>query len=123
MSLLDAGVLLLMIWVTTKLAIIAMLPKPSGEILNHQSAFGYLWWLNGKESLIPAGITIPMEASLASNAPEDLIAGMDKNGQYLDVIPSRNLVIIRMGEAPDGNNLAPINFHNEMWSNLKNVLF
>ena len=61
-----------------------MLPKPSGEILNHQSAFGYLWWLNGKESLIPAGITIPMEASLA-NAPEDLIAGMDKNGQYLDI--------------------------------------
>ena len=97
MSLLGAGVLLLMTRVTTKLAIIAMLPKPSGDIPNHQSAFGYLWWLNGKESLIPAGITIPMEASLASNAPEDLIAGMDKNGQYLDVIPSRNLVIIRMG--------------------------
>ena len=97
MSLLGAGVLLLMIRVTTKLVIIAMLPKPSGEIPNHQSVFGYLWWLNGKESLIPPGITIPMEASLASNATEDLITGMGKNGQYLDVIPSRNLVIIRMG--------------------------
>ena len=64
-----------------------------------------------------------MEASLASIAPEDLIAGMGKNGQYLDVIPSQNLVIIRMGEAPDGDNLVPINFHNEMWRYLNDFLF
>ena len=86
-------------------------------------SYGYLWWLNGKESLIPPGITIPIQASLASNAPEDLIAGMGKNGQYLDVIPSQNLVIIRMGEAPDSDNLVPINFHNEMWSYLNDILF
>ena len=86
-------------------------------------SYGYLWWLNGKESIIPPGITIPIEASLASNAPEDLIAGMGKNGQYLDVIPSQNLVIIRMGEAPDGDNLVPISFHNEMWSYLNDILF
>jgi len=86
-------------------------------------SYGYLWWLNGKESLIPPGITIPIQASLASNAPEDLIAGMGKNGQYLDIIPSQNLVIIRMGEAPDSDNLVPINFHNEMWSYLNDILF
>tara|TARA_B100002019_G_scaffold266911_1_gene257582 strand:+ start:126 stop:1136 length:1011 start_codon:yes stop_codon:yes gene_type:complete len=86
-------------------------------------SYGYLWWLNGKESLIPPAITIPIEVSLASNAPEDLIAGMGKNGQYLDVIPSQNLVIIRMGEAPDADNLVPINFHNEMWSYLNDVIF
>ena len=86
-------------------------------------SYGYLWWLNGKDSLLPPGITIPIETSLASNAPEDLIAGMGKNGQYLDVIPSQNLVIIRMGEAPDSDNLVPINFHNEMWNYLNDVLF
>ena len=86
-------------------------------------SYGYLWWLNGKESLIPPGITIPIQSSLASNAPKDLIAGMGKNGQYLDIIPSQNLVIIRMGEAPDGDNLVPINFHNEMWGYLNDVLF
>ncbi len=84
---------------------------------------GYLWWLNGKDSLIPPGITIPIQTSLASNAPDDLIAGMGKNGQYLDVIPSQNLVIIRMGEAPNADNLVPINFHNEMWSYLNDILF
>jgi len=86
-------------------------------------SYGYLWWLNGKGSLIPPGITIPIKTSLASNAPEDLIAGMGKNGQYLDVIPSQNLVIIRMGEAPDSDDLLPINFHNEMWSYLNGILF
>ena len=86
-------------------------------------SYGYLWWLNGKDSLIPPGITIPIQTSLASNAPDDLIAGMGRNGQYLDVIPSQNLVIIRMGEAPDSDDLLPINFHNEMWSYLNGILF
>ena len=86
-------------------------------------SYGYLWWLNGKDSLIPPGITIPLGTSLAANAPEDLIAGMGKNGQFLDVAPSQNLVIIRMGEAPDGDALVPINFHNEMWSYLNDILF
>ena len=86
-------------------------------------SYGYLWWLNGKDSLIPPGITIPIQTSLASNAPDDLIAGMGKNGQYLDIIPSQNLVIIRMGEAPNADNLVPINFHNEMWSYLNDILF
>ena len=86
-------------------------------------SYGYLWWLNGKDSLIPPGITIPIQTSLASNAPDDLIAGMGKNGQYLDVIPSQNLVIVRMGEAPNADNLVPINFHNEMWSYLNDILF
>lgn len=66
-------------------------------------SYGYLWWLNGKDSLIPPGITIPIKNSLASNAPYDLIAGMGKNCLYLDIIPSQNLVIIRMGEAPNAD--------------------
>ena len=86
------------------------------------TSYGYLWWLNGKNSLIPPGFTIPLDTSLAPNAPEDLIAGMGKNGQYLDVIPSQNLVVIRMGEAPD-NSLVPINFHNEMWNYLNEIIF
>ena len=46
-------------------------------------SYGYLWWLNGKESLIPPGITIPIQSSLASNAPEDLIVGWVKTGNIL----------------------------------------
>ena len=92
----------------------------TSQLINE--SYGYLWWLNGKNSLIPPGVTVPLNTSLAPNAPQDLIAGMGKNGQYLDVIPSQNLVIIRMGEAPDSDDLVTIDFHNQMWSRLNEVL-
>ena len=92
----------------------------TSQLINE--SYGYLWWLNGKDSLIPPGVTVPLNTSLAPNAPQDLIAGMGKNGQYLDVIPSQNLVIIRMGEAPDSDDLVTIDFHNQMWSRLNEVL-
>ena len=54
-------------------------------------------------------------------AMKDLFAGMGKNGQFLDIIPSKNLVVVRMGEAPDGS-LVPITFHNEMWEKINLVI-
>jgi hypothetical protein len=58
---------------------------------------------------------------MSENAPNDLFAGMGKNGQFVEVIPSMNLVVIRMGEAPDGS-LVPITFHNEMWEKINLVM-
>ncbi len=84
-------------------------------------AYGYLWWLNGKSNLIIPGLTIQLNRPLVPNGPEDLIAGLGKNGQFIDVVPSKNMVIIRMGEDPD-NSLVPINFHNEMWVHLNKIL-
>ena len=84
-------------------------------------AYGYLWWLNGKSNLIIPGLTIQLNRHLVPNGPEDLIAGLGKNGQFIDVVPSKNMVIIRMGEDPD-NSLVPINFHNEMWVHLNKIL-
>jgi hypothetical protein len=80
-----------------------------------------LWWLNGQSSIRYPGLPISFNAELASNAPSDLIAGAGKNGQFVDVIPSMNLVVIRMGEAPDGA-AVPIQFHNEMWKMLMPIV-
>lgn len=93
--------------------------RSSSQNLN--PSYGYLWWLNGKSSIILPSFTSSVNASLAANAPEDLIAGMGKNGQFVEVIPSQNLVVIRMGEAPD-NALVPILFHDEMWEKISLVL-
>lgn len=91
----------------------------SSQALN--PAYGYLWWLNGQQSIIFPGISTSLNLSLASNAPADLIAGMGKNGQFVEVVPSMGLVVVRMGEAPD-NALVPIVFHNEMWERLMRVI-
>ena len=40
------------------------------------------------------------------SAPNDMIAALGKNGQFINVVPSMKLVFIRMGDAPD-NSMVP----------------
>ncbi len=84
-------------------------------------SYGYLWWLNGKSSIIYPVLPQSFNWSLSPNASPDLFAGMGKNGQFVEIVPSQNLVIVRMGEAPDGS-LVPIQFHNEMWDRIESVI-
>ena len=65
-------------------------------------SYGYLWWLNGKASHMLPSSQIVFNGSMNPNAPIDMIAAMGKDGQFLNVVPSQNLVWVRMGEAPDG---------------------
>jgi Beta-lactamase class C and other penicillin binding proteins len=88
---------------------------------NLNLSYGYLWWLNGKESIIWPGISNSFATQLSDAATDDLYAGMGKNGQFVEIVPSQNLVVIRLGEAPD-DSLVPISFHNEMWEKLGLVL-
>jgi len=76
-------------------------------------SYGYLWWLNGKESFRLPGSTITFDGSLLPNAPNDAYMALGKNGQYIIVIPSEDTVIIRMGDSPD-ESLVPLNFLVEM---------
>ncbi len=84
-------------------------------------AYGYLWWLNGKNKLIAPGFAITINSKLAPDAPDDLILAAGKNGQFLGVVPSLNLVVVRMGEAPD-DAAVPILFHNQMWKKLNPII-
>lgn len=88
---------------------------------NLNPAYGYLWWLNGKQKIIYPGLPIAVKGQLSPDAPADLIAGAGKNGQFVDVVPSLNMVVVRMGEAPD-DVAVPIEFHNEMWKKLNPVI-
>lgn len=80
-------------------------------------SYGYLCWLNGKSSVIFPGLPTSFNISLSSSAPSDLFAAMGKNGQFIDVVPSENIVVVRMGEAPD-NALVSVTFHNDMWAKI-----
>ncbi len=87
---------------------------------NLNLSYGYLWWLNGKGSIILPGISFPFNIDIAPKAPSDLFAAMGKNGQFIDIVPSQNLVVVRMGEAP-GDALVPVEFHDDMWEILGRV--
>lgn len=65
---------------------------------NLNKSYGYLWWLNGKESFMLPTSQLVFNKTLIGNAPSDLYCALGKNDQKIYVIPSEKMVIIRMGE-------------------------
>lgn len=88
----------------------------SSQYLN--KAYGYLWWLNGKESFRSPGSTMEFEGKLIPNAPDDLFAGLGKNDQKLYIVPSKNLVIVRLGNNAGESVLGASSFDNELWEKI-----
>ncbi len=64
-------------------------------------AYGYLWWLNGTNNYMIPQTQFVFNGSMSPHAPADMIAALGKNGQFINVVPSQNMVWIRMGDAPD----------------------
>ncbi|MEQ8469854.1 MAG: serine hydrolase domain-containing protein [Marinoscillum sp.] len=88
---------------------------------NLNLSYGYLWWLNGKGSIIFPGATTAFPNSTTPDAPDELISALGKNGQFIDILPGENLVVVRMGESPE-NSTVPLVFHNEMWKRLTEII-
>ena len=89
---------------------------------NINLGYGYLWWLNGKANyhLPQSQLTIP--GSIIPNGANDMFMALGKNDQKIYVIPSKNMVVIRMGDAADNVNLALSDFDNTLWQKI-NALF
>ncbi|MBK8557481.1 MAG: serine hydrolase [Lewinellaceae bacterium] len=88
---------------------------------NMNLSYGYLWWLNGKPSFMVPGLQFVFPFPLSPNAPADMFSALGKNGQMVHVVPSQNLVVVRMGNAPDGSEV-PIIFSDTMWVKLNAVI-
>jgi hypothetical protein len=92
----------------------------SSQSLN--PSYGYLWWLNGKSSFMLPGLQSSFPGSLLPNAPNDLVSGIGKYCQYVNVVPSMNLVLVRMGNDPNGiGSLVPTVLNDEIWRRLNNI--
>lgn len=84
---------------------------------NFNLSYGYLWWLNGKPSFMAPGLQFAFPGPLNAHAPADMYAALGKDGQMLNVVPSLNLVYVRMGDAP-GVGEVPLNFNDSIWAKL-----
>lgn len=104
-------------WQETQIVSESFLKEATTATQKHNLAYGYLWWLNGKISYVLPGIPFEFQGSLIPNAPDDLIAALGKNDQKLYVVPSKNLVIVRMGEVANSNTptFGLSGFDNELW--------
>lgn len=85
-------------------------------------SYGYLWWLNGKSNFRVPGSEELFLGKLIPNAPDDLIAGLGAFDQKLYVIPSKGLVIIRMGDSANEDELGPTSFDNDLWEKLNDLI-
>ncbi|PWA05084.1 serine hydrolase domain-containing protein [Flavobacterium psychrotolerans] len=85
-------------------------------------SYGYLWWLNGKSSYHLPQSQLQLPGSIIPSAPNDMFMALGKNDQKIYVVPSKKMVVIRMGDAADNVNLALSDFDETLWQKI-NALY
>jgi len=86
-------------------------------------AYGFLWWLNGKKNFMVPGVQFTIPGWLVPNAPEDSFFALGKYGQIICIIPSLDIVIVRLGEEPGNNeNLVSPVYLNTIFTYLNQVM-
>jgi CubicO group peptidase (beta-lactamase class C family) len=85
-------------------------------------SYGYLWWLNGKSSYMQPQTQKVFDGPLFPDAPADVIAALGANGQVINISPSRNIVVVRMGAAPGTKERAAVSssLSNQIWEFINN---
>jgi CubicO group peptidase (beta-lactamase class C family) len=87
---------------------------------NINLGYGYLWWLNGKSSYHLPQSQLQFNGSLIPTGPNDMFMALGKNDQKIYVIPSKKMVVIRMGEVANTSNptFALSGFDEELWTKI-----
>ncbi|MEJ8757557.1 serine hydrolase domain-containing protein [Pontibacter sp. H259] len=88
---------------------------------NLNQSYGYLWWLNGQPSYMVPTLQRTFAGSASPDAPSDMVAAIGKNGQLINIVPSQNLILIRMGENPDNSDVS-LEFQNELWKKINPII-
>lgn len=87
---------------------------------NINLSYGYLWWLNGKSSYHLPQSQLQFNGSLIPTAPSDMYMALGKNDQKIYIIPSKKMLVIRMGDVanPDNPTFALSGFDAELWTKI-----
>ena len=89
--------------------------KPSTDL---NPSYGYLWWLNGQSFSLAPAQKEPNQGSMVPSAPDDMVSALGALGRAVHVIPSRQLVVVRMGGSPSEQVLAGSQFGRTLFDRL-----
>jgi CubicO group peptidase (beta-lactamase class C family) len=89
---------------------------------NMNLSYGYLTWLNGKDSYMIPVLQTVFPGSWAPDAPAEMFAAIGKDGQFINIIPEQRLIMVRMGDPPDTSYDVPMQFNNDIWIKLNHVI-
>lgn len=109
-------------WEDSQIISETFLNEATSASQNINQAYGYLWWLNGKSSFRLPQTQFEFQGELIPDAPEDMYCALGKNDQKIYIVPSKKLVVIRVGNAADDDNFALSSFDNELWIKINQVL-
>ena len=76
---------------------------------NMNEAYGYLWWLNNSKTHMTWEKNIS-SGNLFSRVPEETILALGLGGRVLAIVPSEEMVVVRLGSFPND-----LNFTNNLW--------
>ena len=85
-------------------------------------AYGLLWWLNNTNTFMAPYLRFQFQGNLSPISPKDMYSAMGKNGQIINVIPSADMVVVRMGENPDTNVSVPWSYNDRMMEYLSQLI-
>lgn len=92
--------------------------SPSQDL---NESYGYLWWLNEGESYMVPSLQNTFPGPFLSEAPLDMKAAIGKDAQLLNLVPSGDLVLVRMGSDPELSPV-PFTFNNDLWAVLNDII-
>lgn len=79
-------------------------------------SYGHLWWLNGGAYKIKP-LALRSDGPLIPAAPADLVAALGALDRKLYIVPSRKLLVVRMGDAARDKD-----FDQQLWARLMPAL-
>jgi CubicO group peptidase (beta-lactamase class C family) len=109
-------------WNGTQVINSAYLNQATTSSQNINLSYGYLWWLNGKSSYRLPQTQLQINGSLIASGANDMYMALGKDDQKIYVVPSKKMVVIRMGDAADSANLALSTFDEVLWQKI-NALY
>ena len=86
---------------------------------NINLSYGYLWWLNGKTTYHLPQTQLTFNGSIIPSGPTDMFCALGKDDQKIYVVPSKKMVVIRMGDAADNQTMALSDFDEMLWQKIK----
>lgn len=89
--------------------------SPSSEL---NPSYGYLWWLNGQAAHRSPFDPSLVDGPLLPSAPADLVAASGALGRLCHIVPSLELVMVRLGGAREGVLAADRRLPAELWEAL-----
>lgn len=88
-------------------------------------SYGYLWWLNGQPFFLAIGYPPPRyESAIVPAAPPDLVRAAGQGDNRVWVVPSLDLVAVRLGDEANGGSAEGMGpkYDEEIWQRLMRVM-